>query len=109
MRLEIYQQERENFKLFSKPFLALKQAGKLKTVNDGLLKVYMQQGHTVLKTWKQWQSEGKGVKSGQKPFYYWGSKRTKYLQNGTIISYFPMIVLYSENQVFTLKNKGEKQ
>ena len=107
MNIETYRQERENFKKFSAPLLELKQAGELQSVNQGLMQIYRQHGHTTLKTWQQWKAEGKGIKNGQRPLYFWGSKTHKYHPDGTMTEFFPMIVLYSENQVFTHKNKKQ--
>ncbi|MDR0829273.1 MAG: hypothetical protein LBN95_04065 [Prevotellaceae bacterium] len=92
-------ENRENFKKFCEPFLALKKEGKINSVNDCLTKVYSEQGHTILKKWTDWQAEGKRIKKGAKALYLWGQKETKIYDN-QVVTHYPMLVFYSENQVF---------
>lgn len=99
--------ERVKLKFLSRQFSALKEAGTIRTINEGLKLIYLQHGHTILKTHDQWEQEGKRIKRGAKALYLWGKQTVKTIEeNGEPkeIKYFPLVALFSENQVYTPQN-----
>jgi hypothetical protein len=97
-------EQRAKLREFSRQFVALKEAGTIRTINEGLKLIYLQQGHTILKTHDQWEQEGKRIKRGAKALYLWGKQTVKTVEeNGESkeIKYFPLVALFSENQVYT--------
>ena len=101
------QAKRMELKEISKPFLELKTAGNIATVNEGLKSVYNQQGHNTLKTFDQWEKAGYHVKRGQKALYIWGKQTAKTVtEDGQPkeIKYFPLVALFSDLQVYNPEN-----
>lgn len=66
------QEKREILKRLSAPLKALLKAEAIDSINDGLKMIYANQGHTILKTLRQWNKEGKHVKKGEKALCLWG-------------------------------------
>lgn len=102
------QQKREYLKNISAPLLELKNMGEIKSVNEGLKNIYSLQGNKELRTFEQWQKAGYQVKRGEKALYLWGKQTEKTItENGEEkeIQFFPIIPVFSENQVYNLLNK----
>ena len=98
------QAKRIELKQISNTLKELKENGGIKTINEGLLSIYNLQGHSQLKTFEQWKALGKSVKKGSKAFYLWGKQVSREItENGECkeVKFFPLIALFSENQVYT--------
>lgn len=102
-----FQAKRQELKEISKPLLELKEAGNIRTINEGLKAIYTEQGHQELKTFDQWARVGMHVKKGQKALYLWGSQTSKTItENGEEreIKFFPLVALFSDLQVYNSDN-----
>lgn len=100
----ITNQKRHELKEISTTLREAKDKGEIKTINEGLLQIYSAQGHGVLKTYRQWEKEGKQVKKNEKALYLWSSKTEITInENGQekTITFFPILAVFSENQVYT--------
>lgn len=107
-RTEILRAKREELKSLSAPFKALLKSGAIHTVNEGLKNMYAEEGHTELKTLKQWNKQGYRVKKGEKALLLWGSpvSAPKQEDSENVESdeeskndYFPICFVFSQNQV----------
>lgn len=67
--------KREELKAISAGFKMLIKEGAIDSVNEGLATYYAEQGHTTLKTFKQWKEEGFKVKKGSKALLMWGQPK----------------------------------
>lgn len=87
----------------------IKQSGLYETVNEGLVDVYRQQGHTTLHSFKKWLEKGYCVRKGEKALLLWGeprkadNKQKQSEQDKDEFSFFPLAYVFSEKQVEPLK------
>ncbi len=83
-----------------KPLIA---EGTFENVNDAITgAIYSLEGHTTLKTYEQWKSEGKQVKKGEKALFVWGKPKQKDKAEETdekADKFFPLCYLFSNLQV----------
>lgn len=95
-------------KELSAPFRAAVKLGSIETVNEGLRRMYADQGHSELKTFHQWKQEGKRVKKGEHALLLWARpKRIPKPQDMPVkneneddeMNYFPICYVFSQNQV----------
>ncbi|MDR1981336.1 MAG: hypothetical protein LBQ39_06945 [Tannerellaceae bacterium] len=103
------QEKRAYLKEISKGLSVLKKEGAIDSVNEGLKAIYAQQGHTELKTLKQWNREGKRVKRGETALLLWAKpkelKPAIQLQVGTETgedeetTFFPICFVFSNLQI----------
>ena len=97
------QAKRIELKEISKTLKELKQNGGINTINEGLLSIYNLQGHRELKTFEQWERQGKRIKKGAKALYLWGKQTTKTISeegHEKEIQYFPLVALFSDIQIY---------
>jgi N-terminal domain of anti-restriction factor ArdC len=98
-------QKREELKSLSAGFKMLVKEGAIGTINEGLANYYAEQGHTTLKSYRQWQSDGYQVKKGSKALLMWGEPiNTKKEQHQNANeekkeTFFPVAFLFSNLQV----------
>lgn len=102
--LEAIRAKRAELKELSQPFKPLVKMGAIKSINEGLRRIYADQGHTVLKTLRQWNTEGMRVIKGEHAFLLWGApvsksdkKETESTDNET--EYYPICFVFSQKQV----------
>lgn len=100
------QDKRKELKQISAPFLALKKEGAIESINGELKKLYAEQGHTELKTLRQWNKDNKRVKKGEHSILLWGRPKAinkKGEQAPTSEenedTFFPICFLFSNLQV----------
>ncbi len=103
--------KREELKALSAPLKELKECGEIESINEGLVSIYANQGHTTLKTLRQWNNEGLRVKKGEKALLLWGrptasqNKELKEQQeNDTqektdVLDFYPICFVFSNLQV----------
>jgi len=106
--LEFKKQKRYELKEISNTLREAKEKGEIKTINEGLKQIYSLQGYSNLKTFEQWKREGKQVKKNEKAIYLWRRQSTFIInENGERkeITYFPLLAVFSEQQVYNLKTK----
>ena len=86
--------------------------GEADSINEGLKLIYAEDGHLELKTFKQWLSDGKVVKKGEKALLLWAKplKEQKEEQNPQPKEeepngkdFFPIAYVVSNLQVEPLK------
>lgn len=102
---EILHINRQELKKISNTLRTAKEQGEIKTINEGLVKLYTEQGNSNLKTYDQWQKEGKQVKKNEKALYLWSKETEKTIEeNGEVktFTYFPILPVFSESQVYTI-------
>ena len=102
------QKKRSEIKEISQTLKELKEHGDIKSINEGLKEIYRQQGNTDLRTFQQWKQAGYQIKRGQKAIYLWGRQTRKTItENGQEreITFFPLLPVFSENQVFNPFNE----
>ena len=100
---EILQAKRRELKEISNTLRDAKTNGEIQTINEGLKQIYSEQGHSDLKTYEEWKQQGMQVKRNEKALYLWRRQTEKTIdENGEqkTITFFPMIALFSENQVY---------
>ncbi len=84
-------------------------AGAYSSVNEGLVDMYRQQGHTTIHSFKQWLSEGYCVRKGEKALLLWGeprkaaNKEKKVESDEDEFSFFPLAYVFSQLQVEKLQ------
>ena len=99
-------EKREQLATISKKLRPLVESGDFEKINDAIKQmVYAPDGHTVLKTYRQWQEEGKQVKRGEKALILWAKpkevqKKEEGKQTEDIdYSFFPICHVFSQKQV----------
>ena len=100
--------KRQEIKEISATLKELKDNGDIKSINEGLKDIYKLQGNTDLRTFEQWKKAGYQVKKGAKALYLWGRQNRKTVnENGETkeVTYFPLLAVFSENQVFNPFNE----
>lgn len=98
-----FKAKRIELKEISATLAELKQNGGITTINEGLKSIYEKEGHQELKTYEQWERAGMQVKRGAKALYLWGRQTAKTItENGEEkeIKFFPLVPLFSDNQVY---------
>lgn len=101
------QEKREILKKLSAPLKALLKSEAIDTINDGLKILYANQGHTILKTLRQWNKEGKHVKKGEKALCLWGRPKqqeqepepTDTAEEHDPLNFYPLCYVFSNLQV----------
>lgn len=104
------QERRQLLRELSAPIAVMKKNGVITSINDGLKKLYANEGHNELKTLKQWNSEGKKVIKGEKALLLWGRPKKYQVDNADTMeddemNFYPLCYVFSENQV---QDKEEK-
>ncbi len=102
-------EKREFLKRISSELVEEVKNGKFESINKGLISVYEKHGYKNLKPFEVWQSLGYSIKSGAEAVYIWGKKIEKEIEeNGhkKLISFFPLVALYSELQVYNKSNNN---
>lgn len=100
---EILQAKRQELKEISNTLKEAKENGEISSINEGLKQIYYLQGHTNLKTYDQWKREGKQVKRNEKALYLWRKRSSFSIEESNEkreVVYFPMLAVFSENQVY---------
>jgi hypothetical protein len=98
---------REELKQLSAGLLILKKEGIIDSVNDGLVAMYEEQGHTQLHSFWGWKKEGFSVKKGSKALVLWGrpvKKEQDDSEDG--FKFFPVCYVFSEHMVEPIKEKA---
>lgn len=111
-QIEAMRAKRAALKELSAPLKELKKCGEIETINEGLISIYSQQGHTTLKTLKQWNSEGLSIKKGEKALLLWGkptASQRKEIAEQTenqqgeetdALDFYPICFVFSNLQVY---------
>lgn len=96
------QDRRTYLKEISAPFKALKKAGELPTINEGLRKLYESKGHLNLKTLREWNEIGRKVKKGERALLMWGTPKKRQPKpedtEADELDFYPICFLFSEQQ-----------
>lgn len=105
-QLSVIREKRNKLKELSVPFKGMVKDGEITTINQGLTSLYASQGHSDLKTLKQWNEAGKRVKKGEHALLLWGKpkerKRREQPEDGQemdSLDFFPICFVFSLNQV----------
>ena len=83
--------------------------GKAETINEGLKLIYSADGHTELKSFKQWKESGQIVRKGEKALMLWAkplsSQKEKEgkTEEAEGRDFFPVAYVFSNLQVEPLK------
>ena len=97
----------ENVRLLSELSKILKpsvQDGNHSNLKAALIQAYTDGKKGIeFKSLKQWQQEGFSVKKNMKAFMFWGTPK-EYEKDGETRKFFPVVYLYSSNQVAAIKN-----
>jgi hypothetical protein len=107
------QEKREELKALSLGLKILKREGAIDTINEGLKALYLQGGHSELKTIHQWNESGKRVKKGEKALLLWGRPKKLSMPNSADqievnedvdeMNFFPICFVFSNLQVWEAK------
>lgn len=98
--------KREALKALSR---AVKSSGQYETVNEGLVDIYRQQGHSEIHSFKGWLEKGYCVRRGEKALLLWGqprkaeNKQKQDVKDEDEFSFFPLAYVFSNLQVEPLK------
>lgn len=102
-------EKRESLKAISRLIQQLVKAGKYDSVNEGLVDMYREQGHTEIHSFKKWMEQGYIVRKGEKALLLWGEPRQAAKQEKTNdddkdeFKFFPLAYLFSQKQVEPMK------
>lgn len=100
--------KREELKSLSAGFKLLVKEGAIGSINEGLANYYAEQGHTTLKSYRQWQADGFQVKKGAKALLMWGEPKDRQKQEQEAHQheaeakkeqFFPLAYVFSNLQV----------
>lgn len=102
--IEAIRAKRTELKKMSQPLKELLKAGVIESINDGLRGIYANDGHTNLKTLKQWNKEGFLIKKGEHAFLLWGTPVNRTgkqpdTEQDEETEFFPVCFVFSQNQV----------
>lgn len=106
-------EKRQKLKGLSAPIRALVKEGVFHTVNEGLKEMYAEDGHTVLKSIRQWNNDGKRIKKGEKALMLWGSPRKfEVVDTETAevdeLDFYPIYFVFSNLQITDHAKGGEQ-
>lgn len=90
--------KREELKKLSEPISKKFKKGKIESVNVGLKAIYAKQGHTELKSLKEWNKAGFKVKKGEHALLLWGKKKTSLSESETY-KFNPICFVFSQLQI----------
>lgn len=102
-------EKRESLKALSRVAAEMVKAGEAGSVNDGLLMIYQQQGHTEVHSFKKWWDMGYTVRRGEKALLLWGepikaaNQEKKKDDEKDEYKFFPLAFVFSQLQVDKLK------
>lgn len=103
------QTKREELKSISRILQKAVKAGAFGSVNEGLVAMYAEQGHTEIHSFKKWLELGYCVRKGEKALLLWGeprkadNKQKQTEQDKDEFSFFPLAYVFSDKQVEPLK------
>lgn len=86
-------------------------SGMYGSVNEGLVAMYAEQGHTEIHSFKQWLSKGYVVRKGEKALLLWAEPRKAFNQEKKTdnekdeFKFFPLAYVFSQLQVEPLETK----
>lgn len=105
-------EKRSYLKELSKPIKMMVKEGMFNSVNEGLKKMYHEEGHETLKTLQQWNKKGMRVKKGETALLLWGSPKKIELANDENtevdeINFFPICFVFSQKQVQKSQKGGQ--
>lgn len=87
----------------------LMEMGEAESINEGLKRIYSTDGHTELKSFKQWKESGQIVRKGEKALMLWAkplsSQKEKEgkTEEAEGRDFFPVAYVFSNLQVEPLK------
>ncbi|HEY6913143.1 MAG TPA: ArdC-like ssDNA-binding domain-containing protein [Paludibacter sp.] len=104
---EAMRAKREELKVLSKGIKILVKAGKYSSVNEGLIELYAENGHSNLKTIHQWNEINMSVKKGEHALLLWGTpKKSEKKQEATTpdqeekeLEFYPLCFVFSKQQI----------
>lgn len=104
---EAMKAKRAELKTLSNGIKLLVKEGKYDTINEGLIELYAKNGHTNLKTLRQWNEQNMSVKKGEKALLLWGTpKKTEKKDEqkgpdgeGKDMEFYPLCFVFSQSQV----------
>src|SRR4051812_32807149 len=97
--------KRNELKGISRVIQQAVKAGVYESVNEGLMNMYREQGHTTLHSFKQWLEQGYCVRKGERALLLWGeprkaaNKEKKSEKEEDEFSFFPLAYVFSQLQV----------
>lgn len=105
--------KRDYLKGLSKIASKLVQAEQADTVNDALLSMYKEQGHTEIHSFKKWLELGYVVRRGEKALLLWGKPQKGLNQEKETegekdeFKFFPLAYVFSQQQVEKLNSHAK--
>lgn len=105
--------KRQALKDLSAAFKILVKEGVYNTVNEGLANYYATEGHTELKSYRQWKQNGYQVKKGSTALLFWGEPLDKHKKTETATdstsdekkeAFYPLAYVFSQKQVEPIQN-----
>lgn len=103
--------KRDELKSISRIMQMAVKMGLYSTVNEALVDMYRQQGHTEIHSFKKWLEFGYCVKKGEKALLLWGEPRNapnaekQNANDKDEFSFFPLAYVFSQKQVQSLETK----
>jgi len=112
---EEMKEKRAQLKALSTIAQAMIKTGDAESVNDGIIKIYQEQGHNEIHSYRGWQKLGYQVKKGSKALLLWGEPKEKDKDAPTQTAeakpegeedgkFWPLAYVFSNQQVEPLKN-----
>jgi len=104
--------KREALKSLSAAAKQVIEMGEASSINEGLIYLYAQQGHTEIHSFKKWLDKGFVVKRGEKALLLWGEPIKAHNQEKQNdeekdeFKFFPLAYVFSQLQVQPLITKS---
>lgn len=102
---EIVKQKRDALKSLSSIAAERVKAGEFATINEALVAMYKEAGHTEIHSFKHWLTLGFVVRKGEKALLLWGEPVKSQKQEKEVGSddddfkFFPLAFVFSQQQV----------
>jgi hypothetical protein len=103
------QAKRQALKDLSRQAMKLIEMEQASTVNEALVMMYAEQGHTEIHSFKKWMELGYCVQKGEKALLLWGEPKKAQKQEKVNdgdpdeFKFFPLAYVFSQKQVAPLK------
>lgn len=101
--------KRQHLKELSRIIQMAVRSGQYESINEGLVDIYAQEGHTEINSFRGWLKKGYAVRKGEKALLLWGQPKQSQKQEQPTESeedktqFWPLAYVFSQKQVEPLK------
>lgn len=101
--------KRQQLKEHSRIIQMAVKSGQFESINEGLVEMYQQDGHTEIHSFRGWLTKGFAVRKGEKALLLWGQPKQSQKQEQEAnteedkTQFWPLAYVFSQKQVEPLK------